>query len=91
MIKGRASNMKELMINNPNKIKIKITCDDESMTINRFGVMSFLAHGLKGNKKIFLENISSVEFKKVIGPICGFIQFTIQGGIEGAFPLRMKI
>lgn len=66
-IKGRNGAILELF---PNKI-----------TIKRKGFVSFMLHGLKGDKDIYLKNITSTQLKKP-GLSVGYIQFSIPGGNE---------
>jgi hypothetical protein len=49
--------------------------------IKRKGGTAFLLHGLKGDKEIFLNQISSIQFKKA-GFTSGYIQFAFMGGRE---------
>lgn len=50
--------------------------------IKRKGGMAFLLHGLKGDKEIFLNQISSIQFKKAGLFTNGYIQFAFVGGRE---------
>ncbi|ECJ9746360.1 DUF4429 domain-containing protein [Listeria monocytogenes] len=43
--------------------------------------MNFANHGLKGDKTIYIRNISGIQLKKP-GMTNGYIQFTISGGNE---------
>ena len=49
--------------------------------IMRKGAMAFMTHGLKGNKKIAIKQISAVQFKPA-GLTNGYIQFSFIGGQE---------
>lgn len=49
--------------------------------IVRKGFKSFLFHGLKGNKRIPLKQISAIQFKPA-GLSYGYIQFSFIGGTE---------
>lgn len=52
------------------------------LRIRRSGVVSFLSHGLKGDKEIRIDRISSVQFRSA-GPIVnGYIQIGFAGGLE---------
>jgi len=46
------------------------------------GFVSFFTYGLKGDKDIYLSQISSVQFKAA-GLIGGYIQFAFSGGSKG--------
>jgi hypothetical protein len=50
--------------------------------IRRQGVASLLTQGLKGEKRIPLSSITSVQFKEP-GLTTGYIQFGVMGGVEG--------
>jgi len=50
--------------------------------IKRKGGMAFLLHGLKGDKEIFLNQISSIQLKKAGIALNGYIQFAFIGGRE---------
>lgn len=56
----------------------------EKILIKRKGLSSFLIHGLKGEKTIYIDKISSIQLRKA-GLLTGrgYIQFTIAGGVEG--------
>lgn len=54
---------------------------EDKVVIVRKGVISFMTHGLKGDKTIFYSNITSVQFKKG-GLQNGYIQFSVKGGKE---------
>lgn len=49
--------------------------------IRRKGLMSKLAHGIKGDKEILIRTISSIQFKEA-GILNGYIQFSFSGGKE---------
>ncbi|MCX6810074.1 MAG: SHOCT domain-containing protein [Candidatus Berkelbacteria bacterium] len=51
------------------------------VVIKRRGVISFMNHGIKGDKEIPIRNITSIQFKRA-GMINGYIQFGITGSIE---------
>jgi len=55
---------------------------EDKIVIKRKGVTSFMVHGLKGDKTIYYNNITSVQFKKGNNWINGHIQFSIKGGNE---------
>ena len=50
--------------------------------IKRKGGMAFLLHGIKGDKEIFLNQISSIQLKKAGFAFNGYIQFAFLGGRE---------
>jgi len=50
--------------------------------IKRKGGMAFLLHGIKGDKEIFLNQISSIQIKKAGFAFNGYIQFAFLGGRE---------
>lgn len=49
--------------------------------IKREGLKAFLYHGIKGNKKLAIKQISAIQYKEP-GFMKGFIQFTLIGGKE---------
>jgi len=61
--------------------KSKITIDNDKLIISRKGMLNFLNQGLKGDKTIFIKNISSIQLKKN-GFNNGYIQFSLIGGGE---------
>ena len=54
---------------------------ETKIRIRRRGFTNLVLHGLKGNKDILLESISSIQFKKA-GFTAGYIQFAFMGGQE---------
>lgn len=54
---------------------------EDKIRISRKGLSGFLIHGLKGDKEIFLSQISSIQLKKA-GLMAGYIQFAFLGGQE---------
>jgi hypothetical protein len=50
--------------------------------IERKGVLSFLTQGLKGQKDVFIKQISSIQFKPAGLLTNGYIQFAFLGGTE---------
>ena len=50
--------------------------------IKRTGLTPFLLHGLKGDKEIFINQISSIQFKKPGLLTAGYIQFVFLGSAE---------
>ncbi|MBC1210533.1 DUF4429 domain-containing protein [Listeria booriae] len=69
----------EIIIKNPNKVTLSLIND--SINISRKGIMNFANHGLKGDKTIYIRNISGIQLKKP-GMTNGYIQFTLSGGTE---------
>ncbi|WP_260452071.1 DUF4429 domain-containing protein [Listeria booriae] len=69
----------EIIIKNPNKVTLSLIND--SINISRKGIMNFANHGLKGDKTIYIRNISGIQLKKP-GMTNGYIQFTLSGGNE---------
>jgi hypothetical protein len=55
---------------------------DNKIIIVRSGGVSFLLHGLKGDKTLYYHQITSLQLKKADGFTNGYIQFSIQGGRE---------
>lgn len=52
--------------------------DENKIIIKRKGVLSFLNHGSKGDKEIFIKNITAIQLKKP-WLTKGFIQFSLSG------------
>ncbi|MEH2011332.1 DUF4429 domain-containing protein [Nostoc sp.] len=50
--------------------------------ISRKGGTAFLTQGLKGDKEIPISRITAMQFKRVDALTQGYLQFSIQGGIE---------
>jgi len=61
----------------------QIVVDDNWVTIKRKGAMAMLTQGIKGDKKIPITNIISVQFKNANSLVNGYIQFATASG-EGA-------
>lgn len=55
---------------------------EDKIRISRRGFNAFLSHGLKGDKEIFLNQISSIQLKKGGFVTSGYIQFAFLGGQE---------
>jgi hypothetical protein len=55
---------------------------NNKIRIKRKGGMAFLLHGLKGDKEVFLNQISSIQLKKAGFLFNGYIQFAFLGGKE---------
>ncbi|TPM28717.1 DUF4429 domain-containing protein [Mesorhizobium sp. B2-3-5] len=54
----------------------------DRLVIKREGVLSFMTHGLKGDKTIPFTSITAVQFKSAGALTNGYIQFSVQGGVE---------
>lgn len=67
--------------------KATITIDDDKIRIKRSGMVSFNAHGLKGEKTIMINQISAVQLK-LGGVTIGYIQFILIGSQESKGGLR---
>jgi hypothetical protein len=61
----------------------QVIVDDNWVTIQRKGAMAFISQGMKGDKKIPISNIISVQFKNANAMVNGYIQFATASG-EGA-------
>lgn len=59
-----------------------ISLFSDRVRIRRKGVGSFFTHGLKGEKDIQLNSISSVQFKNAGRLTNGYIQIAFMGGSE---------
>jgi len=70
--------IREFEVKVPNKVNI--TIDENTLTINRKGFISF-GNGLRGEKTIPLSNITAVQLKKP-GLTHGYLQFSINGSVE---------
>jgi len=55
---------------------------DDRIRIKRQGLLSFISHGFKGDKEIYISQISSIQFKPAGKFTSGFIQFAFLGGGE---------
>jgi predicted nucleic acid-binding Zn ribbon protein len=55
---------------------------EDKIRIKRRGGLAFVMHGLKGDKEIFINQISSIQFKKAGTFTNGYIQFAFIGGSE---------
>lgn len=60
----------------------QLTITEEHAIIERKGVLGFMTQGLKGQKRIPLQNIKAVQLKEGNNWTNGYIQFSILGGIE---------
>lgn len=50
--------------------------------IKRQGIGSLFLHGFKGDKEIYLKNITAIQLKKAGNVTSGYIQFSFGGGDE---------
>jgi len=55
---------------------------ENKIIIKRKGVLAFMTQGLKGDKEIYIRNISSVQIKRANMITNGYIQFSFLGGKE---------
>ena len=55
---------------------------DDKIIIKRKGIFSFISHGLKGNKEIYIDKISAIQIKNPGFITNGYIQFSFLGGFE---------
>lgn len=67
--------------------KCLIILEDEKITIKRKGILAFFNYGLKGEKVIFLKNISGIQLKEARLTI-GYMQFVIMGSQESKAGLQ---
>lgn len=59
-----------------------VTFDGREISITRKGGLSFLIHGLAGEKNIPITAVQAVQLRKAGFGVRGYIQLTILGGIE---------
>ena len=59
-----------------------VIINGDKLTIQRKGFRSFITQGLKGDKDIYLNQISSIQLKKAGLLTNGYIQFAFLGGHE---------
>jgi hypothetical protein len=55
-----------------------LTVHKNKIVISRHGILSFLTQGSKGDKEIYIKNITAIQLKKP-GFTKGFIQFSLSG------------
>lgn len=55
---------------------------ENKVIIKRTGILSFISQGLKGDKEIYIDKISSIQIKKANWLTNGYIQFGFLGGQE---------
>jgi hypothetical protein len=58
----------------------QIVVDENWVTIKRKGAMAMLSQGIKGDKRIPVTNIISVQFKNANAMVNGYIQFATASG-----------
>lgn len=61
--------------------KCIVTLESDRITIKRKGFLAFCNYGLKGEKVIFLKNISGIQLKEAKITV-GYLQFLIIGSQE---------
>jgi len=61
----------------------QIVVDESWVTIKRKGAMAMISQGIKGDKRIPISSIISVQFKNANAMVNGFIQFATAGGEGG--------
>ncbi|MFC5373663.1 superinfection immunity protein [Brevundimonas faecalis] len=59
-----------------------IRFDGREVTIARSGALSFVIHGLAGQKHIALKAIQAVQFRPAGHGVRGYLQLTVLGGME---------
>ena len=59
-----------------------MTFDGQEVTITRKGGLSFVIHGLAGEKTIPASAIQSVQIRPARGGVRGYVQLAVMGGIE---------
>ena len=55
---------------------------EDKLTIKRKGVGSFFIHGIKGEKTLFFQNITAIQFKKASLLTSGYMQLSLPGSNE---------
>lgn len=60
--------------------QIRLTCN--RVIISRRGTTAFITQGLKGDKEIPISRITALQFKHADALTKGYLQFSIQGGVE---------
>lgn len=55
-----------------------LTVFDDRVVLSQTGVMGFLSRGLAGDKTIYYQDITSIQFKEA-GWTAGFMEFTFPG------------
>lgn len=82
---------KEYIFSSVQSGKCIVTLEDDRITIKRKGLLAFNNYGLKGEKVIFLRNISGIQLKEAKMTV-GYLQFVIIGSQEskGGLQSAMK-
>lgn len=70
---------KEYIFKSKGKSIVKISNDKISIT--KKGIIYAVNQGFKGEKTIFIKNISAIQVKKS-GLLIGYLQFSLKGGVE---------
>lgn len=60
----------------------QLTIYENKITISRKGLVAFSQHGMKGEKDIYIKNITGVQLKTASTLFHGFIQFSFSGSSE---------
>ena len=63
----------------------------DRIRIKRRGLRAFALHGAKGEKDIFISEVSSIQFKKAGMLFNGYIQFAFRGGQEAKAGIRQAV
>jgi len=61
----------------------QLELDADAVTIRRKGIMGFLGHGFKGDKRIPLASITAVQFKEAGLAVNGYLQLSVEGELAG--------
>ena len=72
------SNIKFVVKGNGWELKVY----NDKLIISRKGFMAFMVHGLKGDKTLFYNQISGIQFREPGTFTNGYMQFTLPGGNE---------
>lgn len=81
---------KEYTFNSLQSGKVIVVLDNNKITIRRKGALSFLSHGLKGDKTIMLNQISSIQLKYAKATV-GYLQFVVIGSQESKGGLQSAL
>jgi DNA-directed RNA polymerase subunit RPC12/RpoP len=55
---------------------------EAEVTLQHKGIVNVIAQGVKGDKTIFISDLTSIQFKKPSEYLLGYIQFSLPGAIE---------
>lgn len=75
----RSNQMEEFSVDG---VAGQLTVTPTKVIIRRKGALALIGHGIKGDKEISIEQISSIQFKKAGMMFNGFIQFGFLGSQE---------